>query len=301
MKLYFLYHVMAVWFMAQCTVHVTWSISSPCCEKLHNIAVNNSSVFAAPPSGSQAGGEALEIRIHLLIDDFQSFLQARGIEEWISYQLENSSLLQAWNDETAVNISSIKFSMYLRATSGFTVDDYPGGLESFIHLAGTTTLNASTWEKIALAILSQSAEHNSNECSLKDETTFRFISPRHNPNAASSAFGYIRNSCPTFLKGRKPCKEVTWHWNNICLHPNFFYVQKEDSVYFNYTAAGQSTPSNITTLFYLQDNIVKRSEQFSDTLIVKETSNVTRHEKIGLMCTSNFTTFLDFEISQLCN
>ena len=272
MKLcFFSYHVMAVWFMAQCTV--TWSISSvlaPTCQQLHDIRLNNSSVFAAPSSGSQAGGEGVNIRIHLLIGEWISFLQARKIEDWISYQLDNSSLLQAWNDETAVNISSIKFRMYLPAMSGPSLEKFPDDLDSFAHLAGITILNDSTWEKLALAILSQSAEHDPNqECYTEDEVTFHFSSTKTEPTDTA----FITNSCPRFLKGPKPCKKVNLHWNNICNDPQFYYLQRGDTLYFNYTHAWQDTLINVTTSLLVHDKTVLQSNQFNDTFVIKENSN----------------------------
>ena len=118
--------------------------------------------------------------------------------------------------------------------AGPSLDEFPGDLDSFTHLAGITMLNASTWEKLALGTLAvtmfQSAEHDSNqECFIQEDATFHFSSTKTEPTETA----FVTNSCPRFLKGRKPCKKVNSHWNNICNDHQFYYLQRGDTVYFN--------------------------------------------------------------------
>ena len=53
-----------------------------------------------------------------------------------------------------MHIISIKFLMYLPAISGPSLDGFPDDLGNFTHLDGIKMLNASTWEKLSLAIVS---------------------------------------------------------------------------------------------------------------------------------------------------
>ena len=76
--------------------------------------------------------------------------------------------------------------MYLPAMVGPSLDEFPGDLDRFTHLAGITMLNASTWEKLVLGTLAvtmfQSAEHDSNqECFIQEDATFHFSSTKTEP------------------------------------------------------------------------------------------------------------------------
>ena len=123
------------------------------CNLLSDFRVNNTMIFAPVSNDGSALADS-DVDVSLMLHVFLNSLAAQGtiirsVDEWITRQRsENTSLLNTWIGNTGVNVSDIRFKVYLPSSESISLQDRINVTHVYSHLQNITTLNESTWKKL---------------------------------------------------------------------------------------------------------------------------------------------------------
>ena len=189
------------------------------CNSLSDIRVNNTSIFAPVPSnyGNATADDAssdvlLTVTMHLFLNRRSA---ARGsaiitsIDEWITNQRSvNTSLLNTWIRKTGVNVSDIRFRVYLPSSFSSQEQTNLANSTRSHYLENITVLNESEWKKLGNGTINISTYNSTGVCTSKSEVWF-------NGTSSEQEIQISDTNCPAANFGENCIPD---YWKRVCLY-----------------------------------------------------------------------------------
>ena len=136
-----------------------YSSESHSCNSLSDVKVNNTSIFEAgnAAAGSYVDFPSIPVKMHLFLNPSQSAKPTiSSVNEWITQQQENTSLMNTWIRKTRVNVADITFRVYLPSSVSSQVKLGLANLSVAYNI-----INDSEWKKLGRDTICMSAAYSS--------------------------------------------------------------------------------------------------------------------------------------------
>ena len=182
------------------------------CSSLSDVRVDNKMIFAPIPSND--GSADSDVAVSLMLHVFINSLAAQGsaiissVNQWIAHEhsANRTSLLNTWIRKTGLNISDIRFRVYLPSSISLQEQrNLTNITHIYSHLQNITILNESEWKKLG----HDTIYYNSTDVrGCKSNFSIWFSGTLQEIRAVSDT------NCPADFS--KSCPRLTNYWERLC-------------------------------------------------------------------------------------